>query len=306
MNWIELKALKNLYLNKEIKASKTISQSGEFNYLINSLRVLDRSHDKVFALEGFERTYESDYQKRNDKYMAFLSENDLLKPQIRFEESDIKILMDLKEGMDSNELVPIRDQILANEETVRGVSLMFFKNEKYLIGKDSLINSVKQILKIDVLADDKDQQYKYVLECTDPKCIVLCENIDFLKRPSFPRSHNIELWYAGGMNLNKLDYSNTRNLPIYYSCDWDYHGLCIIYPIVKEKIPKICLLTPNGKPKSIVETEHKSNWKVNSNEFDVFLDETQMAIVKDLIKKDQWIIEESNNLEIYFEELLKL
>jgi hypothetical protein len=103
-----------------------------------------------------------------------------------------------------------------------------------------------------------------------------------------------------------LDYSNTRNLPIYYSCDWDYHGLCIIYPIVKEKIPKIRLLTPNGKPKSIVETEHKSYWKVNSNEFDVFLDENQMAIVKDLIKKDQWIIEESNNVESYFEELLKL
>ena len=56
---------------------------------------------------------------------------------------------------------------------------MFFKNEKYLLGKEALINAVKLLLDIDELADDKDLQYKYVLECNSPKCIVLCENIDF-------------------------------------------------------------------------------------------------------------------------------
>lgn len=303
MNWIEFKALNNLYRNKEIKLGSTISQSGEFNYLINSLRVLDRSHDKVFALEGFERTYENDYQKRYDEYEAFLSENDLLKPQTRFEESDIEILMDLKLGMESGELLSIRDEIKKKEETVRGVSLMFFRNEKYLLGKESLINAVKQFLEIDSLADDKDQQYKYVLECHDPKCIVLCENIDFLKRPSFPRSQNIELWYAGGMNLNKLDFSDHRGLPIYYSGDWDYHGLCIIYPIVKEKIPTIQLLTPNGSPKGISETDHKSYWKGYPNELESLLDESQKAILKGLIEKDQWIIEESNDFKCFLEQI---
>ena len=303
MNWIEFKALNNLYRNKEIKVGSTISQSGEFNYLINSIRVLDRSHDNVFALDGFERIYENDYQKRYDKYEMFLSENDLLKPQTRFEESDIEKLIDLKQGMESGELLSIRDEIRKNEETVRGVSLMFFKNEKYLIGKESLINAIKQILEIDVLADEKDQQYKYVLECNDPKSIVLCENIDFLKRPSFPRANNIELWYAGGMNLNKLDFSDPRGLPIYYSGDWDYHGLCVIYRIVKEKIPTIQLLTPNGSPKGISETDHKSYWKGYPNEIESLLNESQKVILRSLIEKDQWIIEESNDFKLFLEQI---
>jgi len=303
MNWIEFKALNNLYRNKEIKVGSTVSQSGEFNYLINSLRVLDRSHDKVYTLDGFERTYENDYQKRYDMYEAFLSENDFLKPQTRFEESDIERLIDLKQGMESGELLPIRDEIRKNEETVRGVSLMFFKNEKYLIGKESLINAVKQILEIDVLADEKDQQYKYVLECNDPKSIVLCENIDFLKRPSFPRANNIELWYAGGKNLSKLDFSDSRGLPIYYSGDWDYDGLCIIYPLVKEKIPKIRLLTPNGSPKGISETDHKSYWNGYPSKLDSLLDDSQKTILNGLIEKDQWIIEESNDFKLFLEQI---
>ncbi len=303
MNWVEFKALNNLYRNKEIKLRSMITQSGEFNYLINSIRVLDRSHDKIFALDGFNRIYENDYQKRYDKYEAFLSENDLLKPQTRFEESDIEKLIDLRQGMESGEILSIRDEIRKNEETVRGVSLMFFKNEKYLIGKESLINAVKQILEIDVLADEKDQQYKYVLECNNPKSIVLCENIDFLKRPSFPRANNIELWYAGGKNLSKLDFSDSRGLPIYYSGDWDYDGLCIIYPIVKEKIPTIQLLTPNGSPKGISETEHKSYWKEFPNKLDSLLDDSQKTILKGLIENDQWIIEESNDFKLFLEQI---
>lgn len=303
MNWIEFKALNNLYRNKEIKSGSTISQSGEFNYLINSIRVLDRSHDKVFVLDGFDRIYENDYQKRYDKYEAFLSENDLLKPQTRFEESDIEKLIDLKQGMESGELLSIRDKIRENEETVRGVSLMFFKNEKYLIGKESLISAIKQILEIDVLADEKDQQYKYVLECNDPKSIVLCENIDFLKRPSFPRANGIELWYAGGKNLSKLDFSDSRGLPIYYSGDWDYDGLCIIYPIVKEKIPEIKLLTPNGSPKGISDTDHKSYWNGYPSKLDSLLDDSQRTILKGLIEKDQWIIEESNDFKLFLEQI---
>lgn len=303
MNWVEFKALNNLYRNKEIKLRSMITQSGEFNYLINSIRVLDRSHDKVFVLDGFDQVYENDYQKRYDKYEAFLSENDLLKPQTRFEESDIEKLIDLKQGMESGELISVRNEILKKEETVRGVSLMFFKNEKYLIGKESLINALKQILEIDVLADEKDQQYKYVLECNDPKSIVLCENIDFLKRPSFPRANNIELWYAGGKNLSKLDFSDSRGLPIYYSGDWDYDGLYIIYPIVKEKIPTIQLLTPNGSPKGISETEHKSYWKEFPNKLDSLLDDPQKTILKSLIEKDQWIIEESNDFKLFLEQI---
>ena len=259
MNWIELRALNNLYINGEVKINDTLTKSGEINYLINSLRILDRTHSNLFVLDGFSDIYEKDYLEKYNRYETFLSDNELLKPQLRFEESDIQILIGIKEDMDNGNLEPLREQIIKNEATARIVSLMFFKNEKYLLGKDSLINAVKLLLDIDELADDKDLQYKYVLECKDPNCIVLCENIDFLKRPTLARANNIELWYAGGKNVNKLDFSDTRGLPIYYSCDWDFDGLFIIYPLVKEKIPNIELLTPNGTPKGIIETEHNSN-----------------------------------------------
>lgn len=297
MNWIELRALNNLYSNGEVKINDTLAKSGEINYLINSLRILDRTHNKLFVLEGFAELYEKDYLKKYHRYEAFLSANELLKPQLRFEESDIQILIGIKEDMDNGNLEPLREQIIKNEATVRIVSLMFFKNEKYLLGKEALINAVKLLLDIDELADDKDLQYKYVLECVNPKCIVLCENIDFLKRPTLARANNIELWYSGGKNVNKLEFSDPRGLPIYYSCDWDFDGLFIIYPLVKQKIPAIKLLTPNGTPKGIVETEHNSKWEnIKDKNIDSLLTHKQLGIMNELIRGNQWVIEESNSL----------
>lgn len=297
MNWVELRALNNLYFNGEIKINDTLVKSGEINYLINSLRVLERTHNKLLVLEGFAEIYEKDYLEKYNSYEAFLSHNELLKPQLRFEESDIQILIGIKEDMSNGNLEPLREQIIKNEATIRIVSLMFFKNEKYLLGKEALINAVKLLLDIDELVDDKDLQYKYVLECKNPKCILLCENIDFLKRPTLVRTNHIELWYVGGKNVTKLDYADTRGLPIYYSCDWDFDGLFIIYPLVKEKIPNIKLLTPNGIPKSILETEHNSKWEnIKDRNIDHLLAPKQLDLLNKIIKHNQWIIEESNNL----------
>lgn len=297
MNWIELRALNSIYANGEVKLNDTLVKSGEINFLINSLSVLDTSHNKLFCLDGFAEIYEKDYLEKYNYYEFFLSDNELLKPQLRFEESDIKILIGIKEDMETGNLLPLREQIIKKEATVRIVSLMFFKNEKYLLGKEALINAVKKLLQIEELADDKDLQYKYVLECSAPQCIVLCENIDFLKRPTLARANQIELWYAGGKNVTKLDYANTRGIPIYYSCDWDYDGLYVIYPLVKEKIPSIQLLTPNGSPKGIEETEHNSKWEnIKNKNIDTVLTPEQLSIMNDLIRCNQWIIEESNDL----------
>lgn len=297
MNWIELKALNKLYIDEEVKLNETLANSKEISYLINSLRKLDKTHKKLSALPGFTEIYKRDYLTKYNRYETFLADTGLMKPQLRFEEKDIEILIDIKEDMDNGNLEPLREQIIKNEATVRVVSLMFFKNEKHLLGKSSLINAVKTLLEIEELADDKDLQYKYVLECNNPKYIVLCENIDFLKRPTLARANNIELWYAGGKNLNKLEFSDTRGLPIYYSCDWDFDGLFIIYPLVKEKIPAIQLLTPNGIPKGIVETEHNSRWvNIKDKNIDDLLTSNQAHIMNELIESNQWIIEESCNL----------
>lgn len=123
---------------------------------------------------------------------------------------------------------------------------------------------------------------------------------DFLKRPILARANNIELWYAGGKNVNKLDFSDPRGLPIYYSCDWDFDGLFIIYPLVKEKIPTIQLLTPNGTPRDIDETEHNSKWMIKGRNIDSLLTSKQQKIINELIQNNQWIIEESNDVTKIF------
>lgn len=296
MNWIELRALNNLYTNGEVKLNDTLAKSGEINYLINSLRKLDRTHNKLFILGGFAKIYEKDYLEKYNRYEAFLLENRLLKPQLRFDENDIRVLMNIQAWKNEGTLEELRKQIIASDESLRGISLMFFKNDKYLDNKSSLVDALKQVLEVDHFSNEKDQQYIYKLECHNPRVIVLCENLDFLTKPNKPRQHGIELWYAGGKNVPKLDFIDTRSLPIYYSCDWDYDGLFIIYPLVKEKIQTIQLLTPNGSPRGIEETEHNSKWLIKERNIESFLTHKQNDIIMELIKNNQWIIEESNDL----------
>jgi hypothetical protein len=64
---------------------------------------------------------------------------------------------------------------------------------------------------------------------------------------------------------------------------------------VKEKIPFIKLLTPNGTPKGIKETEHKSLW-LQKDISQLLVHEKYMQIIEGLIKNDQWIKEASNHL----------
>jgi len=296
MNWVELRALNQLYENGKVKVTETLAQSGEVGYLVNSLGVLERDRKEIRATSDFNVLYQRDYLNRYLKYSEFLRQLEILTPHTRLEETDINILIDIHQKMVRGDLDELRKQIIASDESVKGVSLMFFKNEKYLKHKGSLIDALKKILKVEHFSYEKDQQYIYKLECYAPKAIVLCENLDFLTKPDKPRNHHIELWYAGGKNVPKLDFSSTRGLPIYYSCDWDYDGLYIIYPLVKEKIPGICLLYPNGAHKSIVESEHKSLWKgprlVDNNIFS----EREHQLISTLIREDCWIIEESNDL----------
>lgn len=293
MNWIVLKKLNKIYLNDKTKTNKALLSDPKINYLLNSTKELISWGSYIKQGKGFIKYYEKYHLNKFQKYTDFLTRHNLLKPQTRFKEEDIEILMGIEQGMNSGELVDVCNQIIQAEETVRGVSLMFFKNEKYLESSEALIKAVKQLLSIDEFADERDQQYKYVLECNTPQCIVLCENLDFLKRPSVPRKNNIELWYAGGKNIEKLNYIDPPELPIYYSCDWDYDGL-LIYKLVKKKIPSIKLLYPNSAPQSIQDTDHKSRWK-SDIDFGLFTKKEQNLIQK-LIENNQWIIEEANDL----------
>lgn len=299
MNWIEIKALHNLYLNGEVRLNETLSKSSELGFLAHSYKILHFNSKTIQRLDGFAELYERRYSGNYVQYFTFLQEQGFLKPQIRWEERDIRVLMKIKAGLDSGELTGLRDQIIASEESQRGVSLMFFKNEKYLDTRPSLVEALKQLLDVSQFSNEKDQQYIYRLECHRPRVIVLCENLDFLTKPTKPRAAGIELWYAGGKNVDKLSYADTRGLPIYYSCDWDFDGLRIIYPLVKQKIPSIDLLTPNGYPRSIAETEHSSIWQMSKLQDTGFTDlfsTDQFDLIQKLAEGSQWIIEESNDL----------
>jgi hypothetical protein len=300
MNWTVLKTLNNLYHQEAVSINQTLKESGEVAYLIDPLQVVQEQSKYLVAQDGFAAFYEKHYKDNFEKYQHFLSTNNLLKSQTRFEEKDIQTLMKIKTDRDVGDLDQLRAQLIEFDESVRGVSQMFFINDKYLDSRPSLVDALKIILDISHFSNETDQQYMYHLECDGPELIVLCENLDFLTKPNKPRKHHIELWYAGGKNIAKLQYAQNRELPIYYSCDWDYDGLFIIYPLVKEKIPGIQLLTPNAPPKSIIETEHKSAWH-NATKWEELAEKSifstqQLALIDQLIIQDQWIIEESNDL----------
>lgn len=296
MNWITLKSLNEVYHHGRTKTKVTLKKDSTIKSILGTRELIEVGGSLISG-DGYDEYYERYHRDNFLVYTDFLQSKGFLKPQTRFEESDIKVLIDLDSRMERGELLEIRDQMIEAEESVRGVSSMFFKNEKYLLNKDSLIDAVKEILGIEELADDKDQQYKYVLECKTPKAIVLCENLDFLKKPSKPRKHNIELWYAGGKNVAKLDYVDLRGLPVFYSCDWDYDGLFVIYPLVKKKLPDIKLLFPSAESKSIKSTDHKSLWQGHEVDFDInsFPSKHQQKI-RSLVELDHWIIEEDNDL----------
>jgi len=300
MNWIVLKALNELYQKGEVRKNETLLKSGELSFLINSLNVISDERRNLVAIDGYAKVYENKYRDRFNLYLEFLNDNGLLKPQTRFEESDIQILMKIKSWREEGTLEELRAQIISSDESLRGVSLMFFKHEKYLDDKTSLIEALKKIIDVAQFSNEKDQQYIYRLEVDNPMVIVLCENVDFLTKPNKPRLHGIELWYAGGKNVDKLRYADHRGLPIYYSCDWDYDGLYIIYPLVKNKIPAIRLLTPDGAARGIIETEHKSLWKQPDQTRQValsaILEGGQEEKIQELVQKNQWVIEESNSL----------
>ena len=303
MKWNVLRDMQLLYECGKIKRKPSFVNDSYIAHLIHSTKELCVLRKEIIVPEGstFRQTYEKLYLDKFISYKTFLEDNDLTKPQTRFEHSDIEQLIDIKTQMDSGSLTSLRDQILKANETVRGISFMFFKNEKYLDDKKSLIEAIEKILQVPELSSGKDKQYLYVVPCKSAKAILLCENLYFLRVPERVKNHNVELWFAGGYNINMLENVDTRNLPIYYSCDWDYDGLKI-FDLVKAKVPQIELLFPTANPVSIIKSEHNSQWKnvhvpeaLSDLNFGLFGTE-EKKLIQQLISDNSWIVEESNDI----------
>lgn len=303
MNWQSFKSLYKLYETGKTEIRDSLRDDSIFKYHAHQTKELLFTKKEIVVKNKvlFDQTFRSRYLNKYNDCLDLLNSIEENTPQCKFDVDDILRLKEMKQQMDSGELDEIREQIIESNETRRGVSLMFFKHEKHLDASEALERAVKKILNIDQFADSRDFQYLYVLHCNAPKAIVLCENLYFLKMPEKPRKNNIELWYAGGRNIEKLNYADRRGLPIYYICDWDHDGLDI-FKSVKLLIPEIILLTPNGTPKDIIKTEHKSLWKnpvnpslLSNLDGDLFT-LNQKQLIEELIRNNAWIVEESNDL----------
>lgn len=159
-------------------------------------------------------------------------------------------------------------------------------------------------------------QWIYRVPCKNPTCIILCENRYFLTLDIAPK-RNVELWHVGGNNTLPIENLPKIEYPIYYLCDWDLMGLQIyerIYhrvEMIKDKASSLQLLNPNGKPERIKDTEdyHRSEWdkttELSSLTANLYSSE-QLAILQNLIKTDEWIEEEGNDIGRIIDEIGKV
>lgn len=296
LSWRELKALNDIYVKRHSQAK--IQKHPYIKHLFDDCGLLDHREGNTKVLiptSGYDKFYESKLKGSFRIYQEFFAEHSFLKPQSNYKERDIRVLMLIAEQ---------KDQILNNQYSRKKFSNKFFKEAKYLVSGSSLEQAILSILELEhfVGSDPKDQQYRIVLDCKKPERIVLCENLDFLLYPEVARENNIWLWYVGGNNITKLDHLPPIEYPIYYSCDWDRHGLQI-YQDIKEKIPQIELLFPSATDasKSVYSKNHKSDWLYDKPFSGLKKDEKHYSLkaqelIQTLIAKKEWIEEESNDL----------
>lgn len=307
--WRHYCALNELYLKGKTSAKISsnsfvnavlIKQKKFIRYKVGNLKILESQN-------GFKEYYEREFKEDFNRFNSFLSANELsLDARQKYTVKDILTLMFIKDN---------KSTLKDNLTTIRKFSNIVFKGfgSKYLEAHPSLYKAVCRLLDITSFPDKDPMnlQWRLTVDCVDPKAIVLCENLAFLKTPWDAREHHIELWYVGGSNTAIIDYisSEKLRLPIFYSCDWDYHGLRIFQNISERLLLKGCgikLLFPNNPDERlpVVMEHHKSRWLpkkdlsgLDQNVFDV----NYQVLILDLIKNDQWIEEESFD----FGELLK-
>ena len=304
LTWRHLKALNQLYVDKRTTAK--ITDNGYItNVLMTQKKLLKfrSGNDKILeATPKYFAFYEENLKQDFDHYAHFLQtanvEDDARR---KYSEDDIKTLMFIAD---------YKEEICKTLTTIRTFSAEVFKNHgsKYLENKPGLKNAVCKILGINDFPDKdpKSHQWRLVLDCLNPTAIILCENIAHLKNPWKVREANLELWYVGGNNINMIDFIDSEKLalPIFYSCDWDYHGLSIYSRIkskMKLKSAEIKLLYPHTIDIAIPTNaeHHKSNWNFNLplsglNRSD--FEQKETGLIDKLIESDRWIEEESMDI----------
>lgn len=311
LSWREIKAFKELYTSG--RTTSRIEQNPYVDFLFQKRMITYKGRAKNIIITN--PRFKIEYQKEQfdllyDLYYPFLEKYDLLSPYKNFTEFEIQCLMDLSSSPFLHE---IAENIREGKESRNGVSGKFFKAGKH-IKKDSVLeNTVLKIIDVDRFPENDNQGF-YRVPCPSPKCIILCENFKFLKL-DIARTYNVELWYTGGNNTAPIERLDKIDYPIYYLCDWDFDGLRIyerLYGIIQNqpsKITELQLITPNGLSVGIKETEehHSSEWNSKlhlSGLTEHLYTSDQQQLIQALIKKNEWIEEETNSLVKIIEQIL--
>lgn len=297
ITWKELKALDDIY---RFKKSRAVIQNHPYiKYLIYEEGILDLKPDNIkviVATDKFEAFYEKEFKKPYEESKKFLLENDI-KPTANkgFTIEDIKTLMLISEN---------KTELRNNPTTIEDFSNEFFDISKYLKNRKSVRDAVFKILDIQRFSlDEKENQWRLVIDNKTPKAVIMCENKSYLKQPWIAKETQTKLWYVGGNNIAIIDDIDESDLSksIYYSCDWDLAGLQIFSRIkakLKERKTDIQLLFPN-EPHKRVSTYipyHDSHWDWTKPLSGIVLEDfskKELKLVKSLIDKEEWIEEES-------------
>lgn len=303
IEWKYLKGLHQLYIDNKTRLK--IMNNDYINLVLFKQKKLIKykvgNHSIIESTERYPDFYRREFLDTYNYYNTFFEEAGIENNAKKsFTEDDLKALIFIYYN---------KQELKEKLTTQKKFSAEIFKNEnsKYLENKLSLKKAILEILNVDEFPerDPKNQQWRFVVDCLNPKVIVLCENIDCLKVPIEYKNNNIELWYVGGNNTKPLlDISPDKLiLPIYYFCDWDYSGLNIysqVKRIFNSKNKEIRIIKPplDSKRLSVHVKHHKSLWKKNNfsglKETDFAKDE--IDLIKQLILEDQWIEEESIDL----------
>lgn len=302
LEWKYLKGMYQLYTDSKTKIKidqnkfiKTvlIKQKGLINHKIGNRNIY------VCSI-AFKSYFELNYLEQYEYYAAFFEKSGIdNNAHKRYTKKDLEALIFIYH---------FKDDLKKDLTTIRKFTQFVFdeESEKYLENKTGLLNDIIRILEIEQFPDEdpKNHQWRLVGDCQKPRAIVLCENKDCLKSQYRYTKENIELWYVGGSNTKILNEISERylDLPLYYFCDWDYHGLKIyerIAEIFKIKDKPISLLEPKTyKTRPVKSKHHKSYWneKPFSGLNKEFYSNSQREIINELIKNEQWIVEESMDL----------
>lgn len=303
IDWKHLKGLHQLYKLKQTRLK--ITNNDFINQVILKQKKLIKykvgNHSIIEASARFNEYYKEEFLETYEYYNNFFEktgiENDAKKS---FDDEDLKALMFVFYN---------KEELKKNITTEKKLSALIYKNQnsKYLSNRLSVKNAILKILELSEFPekDPKNNQWRFVVDCHNPKVIVLCENLDCLKVPLEYKNHNIELWYVGGNNTKPLeDISQEKlKLPIYYFCDWDYNGLLIysnVKQIFRSKGTEVKILKPQTDEAAIkVDVKHhKSYWNdkefsnLNKNDFS----SQEIEFINQLIFDNKWIEEESLDL----------